>query len=163
MKNLLIALIFGLIASCAAPRVITERTISDTTIIREIPRIVTIPAERVQSPSINLDSLVYLIQSGVSHETITKTLIREDPETKLRVGIMLDHLGNLTAVCEQQERTIELMEREIERLRTETINKKEIHKPTIWKTIKAGFNLLIFSLVIIIILILTIRYRSQKA
>jgi hypothetical protein len=121
--------------SCRPTHTVTSNRIySDTTIIREIPKIITLPAERIESPSINIDSLVALIQSGISHETITQTLIREDPETKLRVGIMLDALGNLTAICEQQERQIEYMEQEITRLIKELSETTILQKPSIWQT-----------------------------
>lgn len=160
MKPILILAILLATASCSSPQILTERIVTDTTIIREIPRIIQVPGASIQSPSINLDSLVQLIQSGISHETISQTLIREDPETKLRVGIMLDALGNLTAVCEQQERTIEILEKQIERLRTEKITNTVIEKPGFWKSL---FQSMQFPIIIILlaIIIISIGVRGK--
>tara|TARA_R110002020_G_scaffold475112_1_gene708650 strand:+ start:35198 stop:35752 length:555 start_codon:yes stop_codon:yes gene_type:complete len=106
---------YGL-TSCAPQRTITgtERTVKDSTIIREVPVLVEVPGATVVTPGINIHQLDSMLKAGVPAETITRTLIREDPETKLKVGILIDQMGNLTAVCEQQERMIETLEREVE-------------------------------------------------
>src|SRR5690606_8461962 len=80
-----------------------------------VPVLIEVPGASIQSPSINIDSLVHLIKSGVKPDIINNTLYKEDPETKLRVGILIDELGNLSALCEQQDRMIEMMQKEIER------------------------------------------------
>jgi hypothetical protein len=68
-----------------------------------------------------------LLKSGVSKEIIERTLIREDPETKLKVGILIDSLGNMSAVCEGQEQLISVMieEREVFRKEIERIIQKQ--------------------------------------
>jgi hypothetical protein len=153
-----LSLILLVTISCRPTHTVTSNRIySDTTIIREIPKIITLPAERIESPSINIDSLVALIQSGISHETITQTLIREDPETKLRVGIMLDALGNLTAICEQQERQIEYMEQEITRLIKELSQTTITQKPSIWERMYSVISFISIFMLIFIIAYLFIR------
>lgn len=122
---LLILLTWG----CNTPQVVTERNFRDSTIIREVPRIIEVPGSVIQSPSINLDSLVQLIKEGVKPSLISNTLIKEDPETKLRVGLLIDELGNLSALCEQQDRMIEILNREVSHWR------KEYEKTTITKSV----------------------------
>src|SRR5690606_37095770 len=71
------------------------------------------PGSVIQSPSINIDSLVNLLRAGIRPEVINNTLIREDPETKLQVGLLIDELGNLSALCEQQDRVIQALTDEV--------------------------------------------------
>lgn len=125
-----------LLASCKSPQVTTNTITKDSVIVREIPRIIEIPGQTIQSPAINIDSLVQLIQSGVKSETITNTLSYRDPETELRVGLLIDRLGNISAICEQQEQTIRLLEKEIERLRTVETSTEIKTEPTFWEQIK---------------------------
>jgi hypothetical protein len=115
-------------------------TKSDTTIIREIPRIIHVPGATIQSKPINIDSLVTLIRAGVNTKVIQNTLIQEDPETKLRVGILIDELGNLTALCEQQDRHIQSQDREILRLREIIDNKATVttKEPSLWQKIETA-------------------------
>jgi hypothetical protein len=162
MKILLdhiLIILFVLISmvSCRSPQILTETITRDSTIIREIPRIITIPAESAKSPSINLDSLVRLIQSGVKTEVINRTLIQTDPQTNLRVGLILDELGNLSALCESQERTIELLEKEIERFRFQSTQTTIIEKPSFWKRIYSTISLLAIIILILLIAYILIR------
>lgn len=145
MKKLLFILLctwFLMLATqgCKAPEVTTKIITKDSTIVKEIPRIIEVPGGQVESPSINIDSLVSMIKAGINPEVINKTLIKEDPETKLKVGILIDQLGNLTAVCEQQERQIEIMEKEIQhwKYKYEQVTIKE--QPTFWERVKIGLN-----------------------
>ena len=103
-----IYLLFAIIVlvSCKPTQHITERIYSDTTIIKETERIVTIPGQTVQSPGINIDSLYSKFRSGIKPEIINSNLYTHDPETNLRVGLLIDQLGNLTALCETQDQMI---------------------------------------------------------
>lgn len=152
-------LITLLLISCKAPQVITERIVTDTTIIREVPKVITIPGETAKSPSINLDSLVSVIQSGVSHQTINRTLHYTDPETNMRVGLLLDELGNLSALCESQEKTIELMEREIERIRSEKVKETVIIEPTFWQKLKTSIPYTIITIMILLLAFVLIKLQ----
>ncbi|MFN3802861.1 hypothetical protein [Belliella pelovolcani] len=117
----LIPFLFLLLAASCKPKeiIITEKYYSDTTIIREVTKEVLVPGAKLYSPSINIDSLANLIKTGMPVSKINQTLIREDPETKLRVGLLIDELGNLSALCEQQDRIIQMQYDEITRLQKE--------------------------------------------
>lgn len=155
MKKLLILLLF--LASCKAPQITTERIQSDTTIIKEIPRIVEVPGDTLISYSINVDSLAALLRAGVPPQVIEKMTIREDPETKNRVGILIDELGNLTALCEIQEKQITVLEREITRLQSD-IQKTTITKsPGFLQRIKDAFDLILYTAAIVSIILILIR------
>jgi len=158
MKYIILLMI--ILGSCKAPEVLTERIFSDTTIIRETTKIVTIPGQTAQSPKVNLDSLVNLLKSGVKPEIINKSLYYTDPETNMRIGLILDQMGNLSALCETQEQTIELMEREIERLRIEQTTTTITKKPSFLETLSTSFKTLLY-LIIAIIAIATI-YRFTR-
>lgn len=136
IKLVLLVLLYVLLFSCKPQQMLTERISTDTTIIREVPRIIEVPGAVIQSPSINIDSLVNLIKSDMPIQTINQTLIREDPETKLRVGLLIDELGNLTALCEQQDRLIEIQQQEIERLKTITDTVTIIKERSWWNRLK---------------------------
>jgi len=150
MKKLLIILVL-FSWGCKSPKTITETIIKDSVIVREIPRIIEIPGKTIYSPSINLDSLVKVIQSGVKSETINRTLTFTDPDTQLQVGLLIDKLGNISAICEQQEQTITLLEREIERLRVETTNIETIKQPSFWEGIQKTLNIVIYTIIAIAI------------
>jgi hypothetical protein len=127
MKKSLLILIIGL-GGCGSPQILSrEKTIRDSVVVREVEKQVLIPAFTGSSNSINIDSLSRLLKSGVSKEIIERTLIREDPETKLKVGILIDSLGNMSAVCEGQEQLISVMieEREVFRKEIERIIQKQ--------------------------------------
>ena len=134
MKTLTIITLSLLLFSCKPTQVI-ERETSDTTIIKEVVKLVHIPAERIESPSVNLDSLVAVIKSGVNPEIINRTLNYTDPETKSKVGLILDQMGNLTALCEVQERQIELLEKEVTRLR-QSKQVVVVEDVTFWKQVR---------------------------
>jgi hypothetical protein len=154
MKIYLVFAVFAL-ASCKSPQYITERIYSDTTIIKETERLVTIPGQTIQSPGINIDSLSALFRSRAPIQTINRNLYYEDPETKLRVGLLIDQLGNLTALCEQQENTITLMDKEIQRLQKESVT--IVEKPTFWD--KMGWGLLGMAFGVVLSQIATIFLR----
>ena len=149
--------LFVSLSACKAPQVITEHTIQDTTIIRETTKIVTVPADTVYSNSIHLDSIRSLLSAGVPAKVIERMTIREDPETGNRVGILIDELGNLTALCEIQERQIELLEREITRLQSE-IRKTTITKPPgFFQRIKDAFDLILYTAAITTLILILLR------
>jgi len=109
-----------LVSSCRTPKVLhSERTVSDSIIFRTVEKQVLVPGTSGESLKINIDSLAKMIRSGVDTKTIERTLYREDPITKMRVGILIDSLGNLMAVCNQQERMIAFMVEERELIRKE--------------------------------------------
>ena len=125
--------------SCKSVKETTEQFTShkDSVYIIEKPVLVNVPGSTVTTQSINIDSLAALLRSGVSPQVISNTLIKEDPETGLKIGILIDQLGNLSAVCEQQDRMIQMMQLEINRL-TEITNSKvtTITEPvSFWKKI----------------------------
>lgn len=137
MKKLLILLAsLLLMASCRPQKITVDRIVKDTTIVREVVKVVEVPGAVVQSPSINIDSLAILLKAKVPINTINQTLIREDPETKLRVGILIDELGNLTALCEQQDRLINVQTEEITRLKKIIETNTITIKPTWWDQLK---------------------------
>lgn len=133
---------------CKAPQVITDTVVKDSVIVREVPKYIEIPGQTIYSPSVNLDSLVAAIQSGVKSETINSTLTYTDPDTQLQVGLLIDQLGNISAVCEQQEQTIKVLQREIERYRTESTTKETIRKPSFWNRVKEILIIAAISIVI---------------
>ena len=136
MDNCLkVILILLLASSCKTAQPSIERHTKDSTIIREVPVIVEVPGAAIQSPSINIDSLVSLLRRGVKPDVITNTLIKEDPETKLKVGILIDELGNLSALCEQQDRMIEVLSTEVEHWRERYERATVVEKVPWWKKI----------------------------
>ncbi|AWW32446.1 hypothetical protein DN752_21125 [Echinicola strongylocentroti] len=155
MKKLFLLLVLLIsLYSCKTPQVTTQVITKDSTIVKEIPRIIEVPGSMVESPSINIDSLVSMIKAGISLESINQTLIKEDPETKLKVGLLIDQLGNLTAVCEQQERQIEIMEKEVQRWKSRYEQVTVEKKPSFWENLKKGIN----SFAIIILIIIAIVF-----
>jgi hypothetical protein len=151
------AIIFALIAlsSCKSNQLVTERIYSDTTIIKETERIVTIEGQTIQSPSINLDSLVAKVRAGIPVSEINRTLYTQDPETKKRVGLLIDQLGNLTALCETQDQMISVMDKEIQRLQKESVT--VVEKPTFWD--KVGYGLIGMALGMVLSFVATIFLR----
>jgi hypothetical protein len=135
-KAIIILLALISLISCKPQKITVDRIVKDTTIIREVPKIIEVPGAVIQSPSINIDSLVQLIKSDMPVQKINQTLIREDPETKLRVGLLIDELGNLTALCEQQDRLIEIQIQEITRLKKIIETHTITVKPTWWDQLK---------------------------
>jgi uncharacterized membrane protein YraQ (UPF0718 family) len=137
MKKIILFIAMVLIsASCKTPKTMTSTYSRDTVIVQEVLKIVEVPGASIYSPSINIDSLVELIKKDVPLYTINETLIREDPETNLRVQILIDELGNLSAYCVQQDRLIEMQTEEITKLKTITELKTITVKRTWWDTLK---------------------------
>jgi hypothetical protein len=102
--------------SCGAKRTVTgvERTERDSIIVREVLVPVEVPGATVVTPGVSLRELDSLFKAGMPPRLITERLIQQDPETGLKVGILIDRLGNLTAICEQQDRTISILQRQVE-------------------------------------------------
>jgi len=120
MDYLKIIILAVLISGCSSPKILqSERIVRDSVIFRTVEKQVLVPASSGESFKINIDSLTKMIRSGVDPKIIERTLIREDPQTKMKVGILIDSLGNLMAVCDQQERMIALMVEERELIRKE--------------------------------------------
>lgn len=154
MRKLLIIL-FLITWGCKSPQVITDTVVKDSVIVREVPKYIEIPGQTISSPSVNLDSLVKMIQSGVKSETINRTLTYTDPDTQLQVGLLIDQIGNITAVCEQQEQRIQFLLREIERYRQESTNTETIREPSFWEKLKGSLEIIVITVVIMAI----IRFR----
>ena len=148
MRNLFLLLALLMVISCKTVQPSIERHTKDSTIIREVPVLIEVPGASIQSPSINIDSLVHRIKSGVKPDIINNTLYREDPETKLRVGILIDELGNLSALCEQQDRMIETLSREVEHWRDRYEKTTIIEHIPWWKKITNNIILVIICLAI---------------
>jgi len=155
--TLKILLILLLITACKSLQAVTDRISRDSTIIREVPVIVEVPGAIVRAPSINIDSLAALIKAGIKPEVINNTLINEDPETKLRVGILIDELGNLTALCEQQDRMIETLSQQVEHWRERYESTTVYVEPSFWDRVRTFINNFGLILVIALILILFLR------
>lgn len=153
---LLLTAYCGLFA-CKAPQAITETIRTDSVIIKEIPRFIEIPGDTLISQSINIDSLAALLRAGVPPEVIKEITIREDPVTKNRVGILIDKLGNLTALCEIQEQNIEYMEKEITHLKSELQRTTIIQKPGFFQRIKSALDLMLYTAVLVLIAFILIR------
>jgi len=159
MKNIIRSILlisFGAILyNCKSKGVITERITSDTTIIREIPKIVQVPGDTIYSNPINIDSIITMIQSGIPTNVIEKYTIQEDPETKNRVGILIDELGNLTALCEIQDQEIEYLQKEIERYKSEMITITK--PPTFLERIKGAWDLLVVTLFLVLVFMVLLK------
>jgi hypothetical protein len=150
MKRLILYITLLFLVSCKAKQATTERFYSDTTIIKEIPKIVEIPGDTLISYSINIDSLAALLRAGVPPSVIERMTIREDPVTKNRVGILIDELGNLTAVCEIQEQLITLLEKEITNLKSTYEKTTIMVKPNFFQRIKASIDLIVYTTLILL-------------
>jgi hypothetical protein len=114
---------------------------------------VEVPGAVIKTQSINIDSLANLLRSGVSPQVISKTLIREDPETGLKVGILIDRLGNLTALCEQQDRMIEVLQKEINRLTqiSETTETTITEPVSFWKKVRQAITWIIVGFILAVV------------
>lgn len=148
-----IALLILLLAliSCRSVKPSTQEIIyKDSVYVREIPKIVKIPGDTLISKSINIDSLAALLRAGVPPSVIEKITIREDPVTRNRVGILIDELGNLTALCEIQDHQITLMEKEITRLTQDIQRTTIIEKPGFFQRIKSSLDLLVYTALLIL-------------
>lgn len=111
-----------MLCSCGPTKLITgtDREVKDSTIIRPKPVQVKIDGAVSESPEINYQKLDSMIKAGVNISLINAMLKgKQDPNSRMSARIQVDENGNLKAVCELQEKMIELMTYEIERLRTE--------------------------------------------
>lgn len=128
--------LFVVAVGCGSKRTVVsnDRQRIDSVYIVERPVMVEVPGSVVQTQSINVDSLAAMLRAGIPRSVIEKTLIREDTETGLKVGILIDELGNLTALCQQQDRMIQMMQTEINRLQRiiETSNSETVTKRFPW-------------------------------
>lgn len=158
MKRILFLLL--ILSGCKGVETISsERTIRDSLVITEVEQQVLIPGYSLEGVKFNYDSIAALLKSGVPKEVIEKTLIREDPETKLKVSILIDELGNLTAVCEQQEKIIEVMVQQMElyRIETERIIQQEQQGFFQWLQSFVKHTLLIIGLIALILIFLKFK------
>ncbi len=137
---------------CKTPQFTSEIIRSDTTIIKEIPRIIEVPGDTLISYAINIDSLAALLRAGVPPHVIERLTIREDPVTKNRVGILIDELGNLTALCEIQNQQIDYLEKEITRLTSESSKIVITEKPGFFARIGDAVNLIMILLLVVLVL-----------
>lgn len=140
-------IIIASLFSCKSPQAISTETTHriDSVYTIEKPVLINVPGSTIQTQSINIDSLVNLIRSGIPQDQINKSLSRSDPKTGLQIGILIDELGNLTALCVQQDRMIKSMEREINRL-TQITNTKEtttVKGVSFWAKIGNAFLVLL--------------------
>ena len=119
--------------SCAPKQTLTgtDREVRDSVIITEKLVPIEIPAATVVSPEINYSVLDSMIRAGVNVGLINSMLrSKQDPQSKLSARIQVDEDGNLRAVCELQEQLIQVLTREIDRLRLEVTT----HTVTVSKT-----------------------------
>lgn len=161
MKRILF--LFLILASCKGVETISsERTVRDSVVLREVEKEVLIPGYKLEGVKFNVDSLAAVLKSGTPREVVEKTLIREDPETKARVKILIDELGNLTAVCEQQERIIEVLvqEREIYKTETERIIQRE--KEGLIQQIKDLFKYVLLFFGLITVIFISLKFIKTK-
>ena len=153
MDYIKIIILAVMVSGCSAAKVLqSERTVRDSVIFRTVEKQVLVPASSGESFKINIDSLAKMIRSGIDPKIIERTLYREDPETKMRVGILIDSLGNIMAVCDQQARMIAFMIEEREILTKEfervVIRERENLFERAWKFVRTG--LWLFGLCIIV-------------
>jgi hypothetical protein len=137
-----------------APKTIpisTERIYSDTTIIRETQVPVFIPGKTVEVKNLNLDSLLQVAKSSRWNSNGTQTITRVDPKTGQTLQLIIDHLGNLTAICETQDQTIQILKREVDRLRSEITNTTVKEKKRFLEKVKNSLGQIALVLVCIIV------------
>jgi hypothetical protein len=156
MRPFLFVLLLLLI-SCRSSAPVTEIIYKDSVHVREIPRIVRVPGDTLISQSINIDSLAALLRAGVPPSVIEKLTIREDPETRNRVGILIDELGNLTALCEIQDQQIEYLEKEINRISSTNTTTTITEKRGFFQRIKDSLDLLVYTTLIILAALFVIK------
>lgn len=154
---LIFCMILLLSFACKAPQATTERFYSDTTIIKETVKVVEVPGVSIKSNPINIDSLISRLKAGIPPSVITKETIYHDSVTGAQVGILIDQFGNLTALCETQEQMIEMMEREITNLKSEISTTTRIVKPNFFQRIKASIDLIVYTALILLIVLLVIK------
>lgn len=154
---LILAFLLYACTACKTRQVATETFHTDSLIIREIPEYIYLPADTVYSESIHIDSLVALLQAGVPTQVIERLTIREDPETGHRVGILIDELGNLTALCEIQEQQIQYLRQELERIRTERTTTTITERPGFLQRVKDSLDLILYAALAVLLISFLIR------
>ena len=152
---LLISLL--LLISCRSTAPVTEIIYKDSVHVREIPRIITVPGDTIISHRINIDSLAAMLRAGVPPAVIERMTIREDPETRNRVGILIDELGNLTALCEIQDQQIEYLEKEINRITSTNTTTTITENPGFFQRIKDSLDLLVYTTLIVLAALFVIK------
>jgi len=125
MKSILLLLAVCLCLGCKAPQIITERSFFDSVYVIERPIEILVPGAVVRE-TVNYDSLLQLLRSGVKAEVINRTFVRYDTSGNLQLKILIDELGNLTAICEIQDQYIQNLQKEIYRFRLESENNTKI-------------------------------------
>jgi hypothetical protein len=129
VKALIFILLALLLLSACNKRIVPTESVTrvDSVIIREVPRVIEVPGGVVKE-TVNYDSLRALIQSGIKPEVINRTLIRYDTTGNVQLKLLIDELGNLTAICQAQDQLIETMDKEIQRLSTEVRTITEVRE-----------------------------------
>jgi hypothetical protein len=143
-----------LILSSCSPKVhtLTQREIRDSIHIIEVPREILVPGGVVRE-TVNYDSLRRLLALGVTPEVINRTLVRYDTSGNVQLRMLIDNLGNLTAICEAQDQLIQALDREIYHLRTE----REAITQTITPKNRNWYLYIIIGLLLSVIIFLSIR------
>ena len=160
MRNFVYCLLltaYCLLTSCQSTKPVTEITRVDSVIIKEIPKVIEIPGDTLISQSINIDSLAALLRAGVPPSVIERMTIREDPVTRNRVGILIDELGNLTALCEIQGQQIEYLEKEIQRISSTNTTTTITEKRGFFQRIKDSLDLLVYTTLIILAILFVVK------
>jgi len=143
---ILIILTFATLSfiGCKAPDIITNIETKDSVIYRQIPKYIEVPAKFTKSPPLNIDSLATLIRSGIKPEVIIYT----DTTGNVSLKLIIDKLGNLTAVCEQQEQRIQYLQNQIEHYKSITAREHIIEKKPFWEKMKEIATIVISTLVV---------------
>ena len=136
------------IIGCKAPEIITNTITKDSVIYREVPKYIEVPGSEVQAPPINLDSLKNLIQKGIKPEVINRTMVYTDTSGNINLRLILDQLGNLTAVCETQQQRIQYLESQVEYFKSISTQKEVINEKTFWQKFEEKAAVVISTLVV---------------
>lgn len=150
---LITAWLLMLLSGCKSTQPVTTVQHTDSVIIREVPKFINVSGDTLISQSINIDSLAAMLRAGVPPSVIERLTIREDPETRNRVGILIDELGNLTALCEIQDKQIEYLQKEIERISTTNTTTTITEKPGFFQRIKDSMDLLIYTALTLLLIL----------
>jgi hypothetical protein len=151
MRLIYISIFIILVAAftaCKAPQQITNTVTKDSIIYREIPRYIELPGKTIKSPPVNIDSLAKLIRQGIKPEVINRTLIYTDTTGNFNVKIMLDQLGNLTAICEQKDQRIMYLENQLEHYKSISTTEKTTKGKSFFERLRDATVFIIIGLVI---------------
>jgi hypothetical protein len=151
-----------MLSSCKTQQIKSDVSyIRDSVVVRVVEKEVLIPKQVLSSASINVDSLMRLLQAGVSPKIIERTLVQYDEETGLRASLLIDALGNITAVCEQQEQYIKFLLEQVDHYRTEKQTTVIVEKPTFLSRMLAALKLSgIWILIAIVFVIAYLLYKK---